>query len=290
MAPASPRAAFSVIELAISAAIVALLASAAFLVIGEEPQEARIVRARNELSRMAREVQGRSLTAPNYHFDTLTQALGLTEPPLDPWGHPYVLMHGQAGYDYRPEKTYWSDGVTDALFAPGTAGESGQILSAHWIVSAGPNEAFYQHRPEGSYDPEVDDLKVALKLGKPILAQGPVQQEYFESLGTVRALSGKLVLLPYDFGIPDGDRVRFVLNGTPVVEDFLLTSYPGGRLEIALEPGLNVLGVVALNEGSEPPNTASMAFENIALGGSDTVTWSLRKGGSGVVHIEAPKP
>lgn len=284
------RRAFSLLELALSAAIVAMLASMAFLFLGDEGPEAYLARARMELSSMAREVQARSLRAPNYHFDTLAQALGRREPPLDPWGNPYVLMHGQSGSSYRPELTYWRDGVTDALYAPGQEGEAGDTLLTHYIVSAGPNVAFHRYQAAGTYDPEEDDLSVPVKLGKPSLKRrGGSDLPTDEGLlGTHSSPTSSTTVQIYDHGSEDGDRVRFLLNGTLVEESITLRNFPGTTLDLSLQPGTNTVSVQAHNEGSEPPNTASMRFGGSGFSGGATYRWTLKRGGIAQVQVLAP--
>jgi prepilin-type N-terminal cleavage/methylation domain-containing protein len=282
------RCAFSLLELLVTVTLVALLAGAAVVYLGEEGDKARLVRARNDLSRFQKEVQARALRAPNYHFKTLAEALGRNEPPMDPWGNPYVLMHGQAGYTYRPELTYWSDRATDALFASGTEGENGEVLQAHRILSAGPNQQFFQEQGKAHFDAQADDLSVQLKLGKPrSRSQGAGVGAASVDLGVVTVDSLEVKLNPFDHGNEDGDRIQFLLNGDVVDADHSLKILPGTFLSLTVKPGINSLVMVALNEGDSPPNTASLTITD-GLGGSNTVHWSLRQGGRAILQIKAP--
>ncbi|MGE0711411.1 MAG: hypothetical protein AB7N76_30195 [Planctomycetota bacterium] len=68
----------------------------------------------------------------------------------------------------------------------------------------------------------------------------------------------EVILRVWDSGSQDGDRVQIWVGGQVLVNDLSLTN-AGHAFRITLRPGFTSIKVIALNEGSAPPNTASMA-------------------------------
>jgi hypothetical protein len=85
----------------------------------------------------------------------------------------------------------------------------------------------------------------------------------------------------------DGDTVDIVLNGETVGAGHVLIAPPGTDLELTLQAGINLLEVVALNEGSISPNTAELVISHV-LEGESIQEWRLVTGESGSLTITAP--
>jgi len=74
--------------------------------------------------------------------------------------------------------------------------------------------------------------------------------------------SDEIVLEIWDGTAVDNDRVAILFNGTEVLPDYTLTKT---KKEIRLPVGgneLNIISIKALNEGSEPPNTANITIRD----------------------------
>lgn len=284
------RAAFTVIELIVTLMIVSTLTAAAVLYLGDEGDEARITRAKAELASLRRRVQAAILKAPGYHVDTLEQALEVDEPPLDPWGRPYLLMHAGLEYPYDPDEAFWTDGTTDALYAAEPAGAcSGGMggTSTHWIISPGPGGAFLDGALQGPEAAALDDLKVMVKLGPPAGSAPGLAPPPPVDGRALRVRRTDITLRIYDPGAIDGERVSVALNGAPVGADLTLGGPPGSPLALALSPGPNTVAVTATGVGSNPPCTFRLAFSDLA--GPDTGgAVSLRLGQTLAVAVEAP--
>jgi hypothetical protein len=85
----------------------------------------------------------------------------------------------------------------------------------------------------------------------------------------------------------DGDTVDIILNGLTVSAGHVLVGPPGTNLELILQAGLNLLEVVALNEGTISPNTAELIISNVVEGES-VQEWRLSEGERGSLTITAP--
>lgn len=81
----------------------------------------------------------------------------------------------------------------------------------------------------------------------------------------------------WDHGQQDGDLVTVTLNGSPVATGHSLTN-AGTVFAVQYRRGRNVLIIHALNEGSLPPNTASLGLSNVVRGVS-TQAYELPTGG-----------
>lgn len=71
-----------------------------------------------------------------------------------------------------------------------------------------------------------------------------------------------VVLELWDGNTVDGDKVTIQYNGTDVLKDYMLTA---AKKKIALPIGgneLNIITIIAGNEGSEPPNTANLLLHD----------------------------
>lgn len=278
------RRGFSVIELTVCLMLVTLFSFMAMTYYADEPEKALVARASHELKTLQKEVQGRALKAHNYHFATLEQALGRSEPLLDPWGHPYILMHGTFDYQYRPEVDFWVNGKADALYSSSTQNESGEQMLDHWIISAGPNKAFLQGQDVGPDGAKLDDLKVKVRLGKPQRAGATPGQRNPPRQVSVDSTSIDITL--WDHASDDGDLIEVRVNGSMQVPKFRIThtkkTYP-----LALISGANVIEVFAHNEGTGSPNTCSAELTHVTAGEALS-RWGLLTSESGTIHVLVP--
>lgn len=83
----------------------------------------------------------------------------------------------------------------------------------------------------------------------------------------------------FDHGGVDDDRVDLSLNNASLRDD---VSLPGREapliLTLDLEPGPNYLGAQALNEGSHPPNTATVVIDPCIDGKPEHFRWDMKTG------------
>lgn len=85
----------------------------------------------------------------------------------------------------------------------------------------------------------------------------------------------------------DGDTVDIILNGITVSAAHVLVGPPGTNLGLTLRAGMNLLEVVALNEGTISPNTAELIISHV-LEGESIQEWRLATGERGSLTITAP--
>jgi hypothetical protein len=71
--------------------------------------------------------------------------------------------------------------------------------------------------------------------------------------------SDTVVIDVWDGGTTDGDRITIQFNGKTMLTDYYLIKQKK-QLRIPLAEGVNTVTIIAENEGSDPPNTASMLF------------------------------
>ncbi|WP_116787959.1 hypothetical protein [Flavobacterium psychrotrophum] len=76
-----------------------------------------------------------------------------------------------------------------------------------------------------------------------------------QDFGEIRTKSGYVDIMAADFGAEDGDRVRVLVNGQVVIQEFTLynTYKP---LRVRLNDGFNNIEFEAMNQGTSGPNTA----------------------------------
>jgi hypothetical protein len=73
--------------------------------------------------------------------------------------------------------------------------------------------------------------------------------------------SDSLVLEVWDGGNIDGDRISVSFNGTPYLKNYFLIK-TRKQLRLPVPVGNNVITIVADNEGSDPPNTATILLRD----------------------------
>ncbi len=78
-----------------------------------------------------------------------------------------------------------------------------------------------------------------------------------QALGEVRVRASKVNVVYRDHEYVDGDRIRVYVNKDVVRSDIVLTGSFNG-LDIPLQPGINEVDFLALNQGSSGPNTAEL--------------------------------
>ena len=109
-------------------------------------------------------------------------------------------------------------------------------------------------------------------------------------LGSFNTTAGKVDVVYRDHQYPDGDRIRVLVNDDIIRANVLLhTGYSGFNL--GLEPGINKIDFVALNQGESGPNTAYIAVydENGTLISANE--WNLATGYKAtIIVVKDEKP
>lgn len=123
------------------------------------------------------------------------------------------------------------------------------------------------------------------KLNNEIAKEGAYTDVYF---GKFKVHTSSIKIKTKDFADPDGDRVRFELNTDVMYANELLESFYKTYV-INLREGDNLLDIMALNQGTDGPNTAYFAIydENDNLVTSNE--WNLKTGVSAKFTIEYVK-
>ena len=80
-----------------------------------------------------------------------------------------------------------------------------------------------------------------------------------EGLVNITVSDPKVLLRIWDNATEDGDSVTVILNGK-VVADCIEIFHEPKTFTLTLQPGQNVVEILAENEGRDPPNTASFSF------------------------------
>ena len=103
-------------------------------------------------------------------------------------------------------------------------------------------------------------------------------------LGGFSSTSKTVTIVCRDFQYPDGDTVTIYLNGSPVVQNIILsTSFQ--QFSLPLKRGKNVISFMAINQGSSGPNTAAfMVFDENGVEISAN-EWNLATGAKATLSI-----
>ena len=105
-----------------------------------------------------------------------------------------------------------------------------------------------------------------------------------KDFGEIRTKSEYMDIMAADFGAEDGDRVRVLINGTVVIQEFTLTNMYR-PLRIRLMEGFNNIEFEAMNQGTSGPNTATFIlydqWEKMMMKGE----WALVTGFKGRVMV-----
>jgi hypothetical protein len=79
---------------------------------------------------------------------------------------------------------------------------------------------------------------------------------------TVHRSENQLKVIIWDKSFVDGDKVSIYLNGKLLLKNYSLSKIKK-EVVLDLEPGSNLLMMEAINEGTEPPNTAAIGINSI---------------------------
>lgn len=110
-----------------------------------------------------------------------------------------------------------------------------------------------------------------------------------QNLGSFNTRAGKVDVVYRDHQYPDGDRIMVLVNDDIVRSNVLLhTGFSGFNLN--LEPGINKIDFVALNQGESGPNTAYIAVydENGTLISANE--WNLATGYKATITVVKKGP
>ena len=169
------------------------------------------------------------------------------------------------------------------------AGDAHNTGSFDWLIPAGFDAA----------SEVTDHYQIAVRAQHPDHSPGELfVQAFSEPFAIIPRASGGLtdvtvsqriiVVTMTDYGQEiDGDTVDVVLNGITVSAAHVLAGPPGTDLELTLRAGMNLLEVVALNEGAISPNTAELVISNV-LEGESIQEWRLATDERGSLTITAP--
>ncbi len=105
-----------------------------------------------------------------------------------------------------------------------------------------------------------------------------------QDFGSIRTKSEYVNIVCRDFQYPDGDRVTIYVNNIPVVSNLTLKSNFQG-FKLPLDPGINKVKIVALNQGSSGPNTAAFKIYNDAGMLITSNEWNLATGAKATMTV-----
>jgi hypothetical protein len=98
--------------------------------------------------------------------------------------------------------------------------------------------------------------------------------------------SDTVIVDVWDGGNVDGDRVTILFNNIPVLENYRLAK-ERKRIFLPLSAGNNSLSILAVNEGSDPPNTATMLLTD-GQRHYNIIAYNP-KGSQSIIHIRKTK-
>ncbi|WP_051605342.1 hypothetical protein [Sediminibacter sp. Hel_I_10] len=120
--------------------------------------------------------------------------------------------------------------------------------------------------------------KVAVEQGLAIETMADV------FLGDIRN-NGKFVnIVCRDHEYPDGDMVQVIVNGKVIIPRLLLTSGFKG-FDVYLEPGINQIVFLALNQGDSGPNTAEFIVYDDNKNLVSSKKWNLLTGVKATINV-----
>ncbi|OQX17816.1 MAG: hypothetical protein BWK76_09430 [Desulfobulbaceae bacterium A2] len=94
-------------------------------------------------------------------------------------------------------------------------------------------------------------------------------------LSDVVVSSQTITVSVWDHGTVDGDIVNITLNGATAAGGVTLAAGPK-TFTLNLNPGRNTISIYAVNEGSVPPNTASIKISHVTSGQAEQ-TYSINQ-------------
>lgn len=104
------------------------------------------------------------------------------------------------------------------------------------------------------------------------------------AIGMCEVDAGPVAIHVWDHRDEDGDRVRLSWNDAVVHNDLLLMNAPT-TMSVSVEPGANYLLVFAHNEGTGPPNTATIRVDPCQDGAPQEFVWQMNTGQQRLVSI-----
>ena len=119
------------------------------------------------------------------------------------------------------------------------------------------------------------------KSFKPINGVYPIIDQ---DLGTLNIKSESIIIRCRDFQYPDGDRVTIYVNDVPVVVNHTLQQN-FRSFQLPLDPGINQVKIVALNQGPSGPNTAAFKIFNKEGNLISSKEWNLATGAKATMIV-----
>lgn len=128
--------------------------------------------------------------------------------------------------------------------------------------------------PGELYIDRVNKIKESIKVELGLGTKGSTTDQYFGDFKT----KSKYIRAYYrDFGAQDGDLIQILVNDD-VIEPRVLLTNAGKVFKLDLQPGLNKIDFLALNEGASLPNTAEFTIIDDAGVVITSNQWNLSAG------------
>jgi len=114
-----------------------------------------------------------------------------------------------------------------------------------------------------------------------------VAEEDDSGLSDVVVASTSITITVIDSGaLIDDDTVDILLNGEAVISGLILVGPPGMDIPLELDSGDNTVEIYAVNEGTTPPNTATLLISDVTEGEAEQ-EWHLSAGETGSLVVTA---
>jgi len=122
------------------------------------------------------------------------------------------------------------------------------------------------------YDPRTDETNCWIGIGEvngdtsslPVIK---IPDPLLQHIEDVTVSQREIRLSFRDKGLVDGDRIRLIVNDQILVNDYVLTDRSFG-VTVKLNQGENTALITALNEGTDPPNSAEIQISHVVSGPS----------------------
>lgn len=191
----------------------------------------------------------------------------------------YVTIHGFYGPNALCDTNFWLESASGS-------GRGYTVKGDVTVPQDTPYEVFgdFNTDPKGQGGPIT--AQVRLQVGDVVASQScTAQMKRPGGLEDITVDSRTVQLRIWDHGSEDGDIVSIFLNNTKLGQGKITKR--GGGFTLNLNPGPNTLTVLAHNEGTSSPNTASVSITNVIRGPAQQ-EYNLTTGAKGFFLITAP--
>ncbi|WP_431166255.1 hypothetical protein [Tenacibaculum halocynthiae] len=109
-----------------------------------------------------------------------------------------------------------------------------------------------------------------------------------QDLGSFSTKAKSVNIICRDYQYPDGDKVTIYINDIPVISNLTLKQ-SFQSFNIPLDEGINIIKILALNQGTSGPNTAAFKIYNDSGMLISSNEWNLATGAKATIIVAKEK-